>query len=292
MFPRPFDYFSPKTLGEALKLLEESSDETKILSGGQSLLPAMKTRNLSPRKVVDIGNIKELKYINKDESILKIGATVAISTLETDLEIICSMPVLKETAAEIADPLVRNLGTVGGNLCYADPVNDMPTTMLALNASFKLASRSETRIIPADKFFLGKFKTALKPNEVLTEIQIPFSDSNVGNSFRKIKKGSGGFTIAGAAVQVSVGDDKTVSGCRLALGAVGPYSFRVKKAEDILTEKVPDGILDTVAAAAVEASKPVSDLAGSAEYRRKALGLIVKEAVESAYKRAVMGGYE
>lgn len=208
------------------------------------------------------------------------------------MEITCLTRVLKETAAEIADPLVRNLGTVGGNLCHADPVNDMPTTMLALNASFKLASKSETRIISANKFFLGTFKTALKPNELLTEIQIPFSDSAVGNAFRKIKKGSGGFTIAGAAVQVSVADDKTVSGCRLALGAVGPCVFRAQKAEDLLIGKVPDDALDEVAAVAVEMSKPVSDLTASAEYRRKVLGLIVKEAVELAYKRAVMGVYE
>ena len=143
MFPRPFDYFSPKTLAETLDLLDDSTSETKILSGGQSLSPAMKMRNISPKKIVDIGNVKELNFIRKTESILTIGATITTGTLENDLEIACLIPVLRETAAEIADPLVRNLGTVGGNLCYADPVNDLPTTTLALNASFQLAATQE-----------------------------------------------------------------------------------------------------------------------------------------------------
>lgn len=293
MFPRSFDYFSPQNLEDALELLEDLSGETKILSGGQSLLPAIKARNLSPKNVVDIGGIKELNFIRKTESKLIIGATITTGNLENDLEIACLMPVLQETAAEIADPLVRNLGTVGGNLCYADPVNDVPTTMLALNASFQLASGSGTRIIPADGFFLEAFKTAIKPNELLTEIQIPFREGKVGSAFQKIRKGSGGFTIAGVTAQVSVADDNSVLGCRLALGAVGPCVFRAQKAEAALLGKVPEAaLLNEVAAAAVEASKPVSDLTASAEYRRKVLGFIVKDAVELAFKRSVMGGYE
>ena len=121
MFPRPFDYFSPKNLAEALELLQTLGAETKILAGGQSLIPALKLRTLSPKNVVDITGIKELNYICKEENMLKIGALTTTSTLENDSEIASSLPILKETASEIADPLVRNLGTVGGNLCHADP---------------------------------------------------------------------------------------------------------------------------------------------------------------------------
>jgi carbon-monoxide dehydrogenase medium subunit len=293
MFPRSFDYFSPKNLVEALNLLENADADTRILSGGQSLLPAMKMRSASPKKVVDIGNVKELNFIRKDESTLTIGSTITTGTLENDLEISCLMPILKETAAEIADPLVRNLGTIGGNLCFADPANDMPTTMLSINAEFQLASKAGKRTVSADTFFLDAFKTAIKDNEVLTEIEIPFVEGKVGNAFRKIKKGSGGFSIVSVAAQVSVASDNSISGCRLALGAVSPCAFRAQKAEAALVGKVLEAsVLDEVAAVAVEASRPISDLSAKKEYRRKVLGILVKEAIELAYKRAVMGNYE
>ena len=211
MFPRPFDYFSPSSLTEALELISRGDADTKILAGAQSLLPAMKLRKISPKKVVDIGNIREFNFISKDEHSLTIGATITTATIENDLEIACFLPILQETAAEIADPLVRNLGTVGGNLCYADPVNDFPPVMLALNAVFTLASKEGKRSVQADEFFLDRYKTAIKPNEILTEIQIPLQDGKVGNAYRKIKKGSGGFTIAGVAAQVAVGDENVVS---------------------------------------------------------------------------------
>lgn len=293
MFPRPFDYFAPSTLSDALQLLKDGVDETRILSGGQSLLPAMKIRNVSPKKVVDISGLKELNYIKKDEKTLKIGSNITTGTLEDDLEVSCLMPVLTETASEIADPLVRNLGTVGGNLCWADPVNDLPPVMIALNATFTLVSAQGTRSLIADEFFVDRFKTAIKPTEILTEIQIPLPDGKVGSVYRKIKKGSGGFTIAGVAAQVSVADGNTVSDCRIALGAVGPCAFRAKKTESALFGKVFErSILDEAAAAAVEASQPNSDVTASEDYRRKTLGILVKDAVQAAYKRAVMGDYE
>ena len=145
----------------------------------------------------------------------------------------------------------------------------------------------------ADDFFLGSFKTALKTNEVLTEIQIPFEEGKVGSAFRKIRKGSGGFTIAAAAAKVSVVNDSSVSACRIALGGVGPCAFRAKKAEAALTGKmVETPALAEVAAVGVEESKPIYDLTASENYRRKVLGILVTEAVELAYKRAVMGEYE
>ena len=240
MFPRPFDYFSPKNFDEALELLKDGDVDTRILSGGQSLLPAMKARNLCPKILVDIGRIKELNFIRKEENNLKIGATTTTGTLEVDSEVASLLPILNETALEIADPLVRNLGTVGGNLCYADPVNDLAAPMLVLNSSFEVASKQRTRTIKSNEFFLDKFKTALKPNEVLTQIQIPIDEGRVGSAYRKVKKGSGGFTIAGAAAYVSVAEDKTVLDCRLAMTAVGPKAFRAQKAEEALIGKKPE----------------------------------------------------
>jgi carbon-monoxide dehydrogenase medium subunit len=293
MLPRSFDYFSPKNLAEALELLQTLGAETKILAGGQSLIPSMKLRALSPKNVVDITGVKELSYIVKEENMLKIGALTTTGTLENNREIASLLPILTETASEIADPLVRNLGTIGGNLCHAAPANDLPATMLALNASFVLASKRGTRSVPSDSFFLDKFKTALKPDEVLTEIQIPLQEGRVGSAYRKVKKGSGGFAIAGAAAHVSVADDNTVSECRIAMTSVGPKPLRASEAELALVGKMFEAaVLDNVAKLAVEAAKPVTDITASAEYRRKALSILVKDALEVAYKRAVMGNYE
>ncbi len=293
MFPRPFDYFSPKNLSDALQLLQTLGPETKILAGGQSLIPALKLRTLSPKNVVDITGIKELNYIRKEENMLKIGALTTMSTIENDSEIAALLPILTETASGIADPLVRNLGTVGGDLCLGSPANDLPATMLALNALFAIAGKQGTRIIQSDPFFLDKFKTAIKPDEVLAEIQIPLHEGRVGSAYCKVKKGSGGFAIAGAAAHVSVADDNTVSQCRIAMTSVGPKPLRAEKAEQALVGKTcQETVLDNVAVLAVEASKPITDITASAEYRRKVLGILVKDAVESAYKRAVMGSYE
>jgi len=293
MFPRPFDYFSPKNLAEALELLQTLGADTKILAGGQSLIPALKLRTLSPKNVVDITGIKELSYIRKTENMLKIGALTTTGAIENDSEIAALLPILTETASEIADPLVRNLGTVGGDICHAAPANDFPAVMVALNASFTIASKGRTRTVQADSFFINKFKTALKPDEVLTEIQIPLKECEVGSAYRKVKKGSGGFAIAGAAAQVSVADDNAVSECRIAMTAVGPKPMRAPEAEKALVGKNPEAaVLNSIAKLAVEASEPVSDVTASAEYRRKVLGILVKDAVEASYKRAVMGCYE
>jgi carbon-monoxide dehydrogenase medium subunit len=253
----------------------------------------LKLRTISLKNVVDITGIKGLNYIHKEENTLKIGALTTMSILENHSEIASSLPILKETASQIADPLVRNLGTVGGNLCHAAPVNDLPATMLALNASFAIASKHGTRTILSDSFFLDKFKTVIKPDEVLTEIQIPLKEGTVGSAYRKVRKGSGGFAIAGAAANVSVADDNTVSACRIAMTAVGPKPLRAEKAEQAFIGKTPEAaVLDNVAKLAVEASKPVTDITASEEYRRKVLGILVKDALEVSYKRAVMGDYE
>jgi len=164
--------------------------------------------------------------------------------------------------------------------------------MIALNASFSLANQQGIRTVPADEFFLGPFKTALKPDEILTDVQIPITDSKCGGAYQKIKKGSGGFTIAGAAVNLAVAEDCAVSACRIAMTSVGPKPLRALAAEQALIGKKPESsTLDEVAVLAVDASQPASDLTASAEYRRKVLGILMRDAVKSAYKRAVMGKY-
>jgi len=297
MFPRPFDYFAPTSLTEALSLLQNADSKVKVLAGGQSLIPALKTRNSplisSLKSVVDITGIKELNYIHKEGQHVKIGALTTISILENDQEIASSLPILHDAASEIADPLIRNLGTVGGNLCHADPVNDLPATMVALNASVELASMGGNRKVNVEALYLGPYKTIVKPEEILTEIEIPLGTARCGSSYRKVRKGSGGFTIAGVATNLSIKDDNTISACRIALTAVGPKVLRAQNAEQALVGKrLGPRVLDDAAKLAVEVSQPVSDLYASEGYRRKVLAILVKDALEASYKRAVMSGYE
>ncbi len=293
MFPRSFDYFSPSNVTEALDLLKDGGLGTRILAGGQSLIPLMKLRGLALKTVVDINGIKELNYIRIGKDSILIGALTTLGTLENDLELAALQPILRETALQIADPLVRNLGTVGGDLCYADPANDLPAVMIALNASFVMTSQNGTRKIQASNFFLDAYKSALSPGEVLTEIQIPLLDERVGSSYHKIRKGSGGFTIAGVAANVMVDESNAISGCKIALTAVGPKPLRPKEAEEALIGKTLDAsVLETASRLTVNSSSPTSDLNASAEYRRKALVLLLKDAVQEAYRRAVIGKYE
>ena len=194
MFPRPFDYFLPKNLGEAVELYGDTA-EVKILAGGQSLIPALKLRLFSLKGVVDITGIKELNYIRKDVPSLKIGALTTTAALENDRAIVSSVPILSEAAEQIADPLIRNMGTIGGNLCHAHPANDLPAVMLALNASMVATSKGRTRKIGADSFFIDSFKTALKPGEILTGIEIPLPMGRFGGTYRKVRRSSGVFLL-------------------------------------------------------------------------------------------------
>jgi aerobic carbon-monoxide dehydrogenase medium subunit len=268
-----------------------------VLAGGQSLIPALKSRSShlisSIESVVDITGVKELNYIRKANGTLEIGALTAVGVLENDLNVASLFPILHEAASGIADPLVRNLGTVGGNLCYGDPVNDLPAPLIALDASVALVSLDGNRKVNVEDLYISPHKTSIKPNEILTEIQIPLQAGRRGNAYRKVKKDSGGFTIAGVAADLSVGDDTCVSACRMALTGVGPKALRPQKAEQALVgKKFELPVLKNAAKLAMEASQPISDLYASAEYRRKILGILVKDALELAYNRAAMGNYE
>ena len=287
MYPRSFDYFAPKSLGEALELLG-GNPEVKVLAGGQSLVPSLKLRVLSPEALVDITGIKDLCYVRHEGQVLAIGALTTVAAVANDRTVASSLPVLHEAAEQIADPLVRNRGTIGGNLCNADPINDLPAVMLALNASMVAMSRRGTRRIDADSFFVGAGHTALSPEEILTQVEIPVQ-AGFGSAYRKVRKGSGGFSIAGVASCLSVAGEGTIARCRIAMTAVGPSVLRAENAERALLGEVPsDSVLDRVAGLAVEASQPSSDLTASKEYRRRVLHKLVKEAVGASYEGAMV----
>src|SRR5215471_3252834 len=188
MIPAAFDYHAPKTLPEALGLLERFGDEAKVLSGGQSLLPLLKLRLAKPAHVVDIGKIPGLDALKEEGGFLRIGALVREKDLETSDLVKKKYPILADTAAVVADPLVRNLATVAGNLAHGDPANDHPATMLALGAEVVATGPKGARTIPIAKFFTGLFQTALAPDEILTEIRIPIPPPRSGGAYVKLER--------------------------------------------------------------------------------------------------------
>src|SRR5438105_15026552 len=188
MIPSPFDYHAPTTLAEAVALLSRFGEGAKVLSGGQSLLPLLKLRLGQAEHLVDIGRIPGLEYIKEEGGQIRIGGRTRESALENSELVRARLPILHDTAKVIADPLVRNLATVGGNLAHGDPGNDHPATMIALGAQVVAVGPTGERVIPIDQFFLGLFTTALQPDEILTELRIPSPPPRSGGAYVKLER--------------------------------------------------------------------------------------------------------
>src|SRR6266851_9226147 len=199
MIPASFEYSAPKSLAEAIALLQKHGADAKLLAGGQSLIPLMKLRMAAPKHVIDINGIRDLAYIRESDGYLTIGALTREADLDASDLVRKKYPIIAETAAVIADPLVRNLATVGGNLAHADPANDHPATMLALRASVVARSAKGERVIPIDELFVDTFQTSLRPDAILTEIRIPRRGPKTGGAYLKLERKVGDFAIAGVA---------------------------------------------------------------------------------------------
>ena len=287
MIPASFDYHSPHSLEEALTLLQSHRDDVKVLSGGQSLLPLLKLRLGAAGHLVDIGRIPGLEYIREEGGILKIGGRTRESALERSELIQSKYPLLAETAAVIADPIVRNLATVGGNLAHGDPANDHPATMLALRAEVVATGPTAKRVIPIDQFFLGLFTTALEPDEILTEIHIPIPPARSGGSYKKLERKVGDFATAAAAVQLTLGAGGEVASVGIGLTNAGPVPLRAAAAEQYLTGKQPDaGVIAEAARLAGAAATPSADRRGTVEYKRNVARVLTGRAIQQAIQWA------
>jgi len=287
MIPAPFDYHSPGTLAEAIGLLSRYGDSAKVLSGGQSLLPLLKLRLGSAGHLVDIGRIPGLEDIKEEGGFLKIGGRVRESALEHAELVRRKYPILTDTAAVIADPLVRNLATVGGNLAHGDPANDHPATMLALGATVVATGPKGERTIPIEKFFTGLFETALGRDEILTEIRVPVPPPKSGGAYVKLERKVGDFATAGAAVQLTLGAGGEVVRAGIGLTNAGFTPVKAEAAEKFLQGKKPDDA--TIAAAAklaAEASDPSPDRRGSVEYKKEMARVLTARALKRAAARA------
>ncbi|HEY3567242.1 MAG TPA: xanthine dehydrogenase family protein subunit M [Thermoanaerobaculia bacterium] len=287
MIPASFDYHSPQSLEEALTLLQSHRDDVKVLSGGQSLLPLLKLRLGAAGHLVDIGRIPDLEHIREEGGVLKIGGRTRESALEHSDLIQSKYPLLAETAAVIADPLVRNLATVGGNLAHGDPANDHPATMLALRAEVVATGPNGTRTLPIDQFFLGLFTTALEPDEILTEIRIPIPPARSGGSYKKLERKVGDFATAAAAVQLTLGAGGEVASVGIGLTNAGPMPLRAAAAEQYLTGKQPDsGVIAEAARLAGAAATPNADRRGTVEYKRNVARVLTGRAIQQAIQWA------
>jgi len=285
MIPPPFDYHAPKTLPEALALLGQFGDEAKILSGGQSLLPLLKLRFAQPGHLIDIGRIPGMDYIKEDGGFLRIGALVRESALESNPLITSKYPILTDTAAVIADPIVRNLATVCGNLAHGDPANDHPATMLALGAEVVATDDKGPRTIPVAQFFTGIFTTALQPNEVLTEIRIPVPPGGSGGAYVKLERKVGDFATAGVAAFL-VMKGGVIERAGIGITNAGPTPIKADAAEKSLAgKKADEAAFAEAGRLAAAATSPNPDRRGSTEYKQEMARVLTIRALRKAAQR-------
>ncbi len=286
MIPGEFEYHRPGAVDEAVALLAKHGDDAKVLAGGHSLIPLMKLRLAAPAHLIDVTRIDGLKGIREADGEIRIGAMTTENELIASDLLWRACPLIPEAAKLIADPQVRNRGTVGGNVAHGDPGNDQPAIMLALGASFVLHGPDGERVVAVDGFYLGIFTTDLQPNELLTEIRVPIPPAGTGHSYQKQKRKVGDFATAAAAVLITL-DGGTCVRAAITLTNAAPTALRVAEAEALLTGKtIDDGLIDQAGALASAASDPAEDMRGPVAYKKHLAGEMTKRAIREALGRA------
>jgi len=286
MIPPSFEYHRPSTVDEAVGLLSTLGSEAKILAGGHSLLPMMKLRFAQPEHLVDINRIPELKGVRVIGDDIVIGAMTSENAVIADPVLKEKVPLLPEAAKLIADPQVRNRGTIGGDIAHGDPANDHPALALACDAVLTIAGPNGTRQVPASEFFLGTYWTALEESDILTEITVKAFPSGAGYSYKKLKRKTGDWATAACAVVIALSGG-TVSHIRITLTNLGPTALRAHEAESILMgQQVSDELIRQAAEKAMEICDPAEDLRGDAEYKTAMAGQMVQRAIHDALSKA------
>jgi carbon-monoxide dehydrogenase medium subunit len=267
MIPKKFDYYAAKSLDEAIQFLSEN-EEAKVLAGGQSLLGIMKLRLAAPTALVDISRLPDLSYIREDGDCLAIGVLTTHDTIEHSPTIKEKFTILNEAASKIGDQQTRNLGTIGGSACHADPAADLPTALRVLDAEFVIQGKKGERVVPAPDFFLDIFTTAVGHDEILTEIRLPYLPPNSASAFIRHSLREHDFAIVIAGAALTVGDGNVCENVRIGLGAAGPTPLRATYAEQYLTGKILDeATIVEAAERAVDGVNPSTDVHGSKQYR-------------------------
>lgn len=286
MFPAAFDYEAPSTLTEALSILKQRGDDAKVMAGGQSLIPLLKLRFAQPQLIVDIGRIPGLADIKRDDGHVRIGALARHVDIERSKELAKLLPLMVEAVHWIADPLVRNRGTLVGSVCHADPSGDWGSIMLALNAELVAQSNKGERVIPIDGFFQGPFTTTLRPDEIVTAIRIPVPSGSAGGSYHKLERRVGDFATVAVSVQVEL-DGRKVKKAGIGLTSVGATNLKAKQAEQALIgHELNDQVIAEAAKLAADAAEPKDDIRGSAAYKKDVVRVYVQRGLKAALARA------
>lgn len=280
----PFDYLEPRTIEEAVSLLSRYGGEAKVIAGGTDLTNLIRTKTIRPKYVVDIEQIPGLDYMRyDDDGTLSIGALTSIRSLEISTELKKRHPVISQAAGQLGSVAIRNVATIGGNLCHASPAADMAPSLIGLQAEVKIAGPAGQRTVPLESFFIGPGQTVLERGEIVVEIQVPPVPAHTkGVYFKHAIRGSADLAILGVAV-IAASDGVCCRNVRIVLGAVAPTPMRARNAEKLLEGKALDGaLIENVARIASDGSRPITDVRGSADYRREMVKVFTRYAIESA----------
>ncbi len=291
MIPTPFEYAAPASLNQAIALLQKHGEEAKILSGGHSLIPLMKLRLARPSMVIDLRKIKRLTGIHRkqfepDKPVgVEIGAATTHAEIQRSEVVRKGWPMLAETAGEIGDVQVRNAGTIGGSVVHADPAADWPAALLASGATIVLAGPQGERTVPAEDFFVGLLQSAIRPVEILVAVRFPGRPKGSGGAYRKMAQSASGFALAGAAVELTVGDGQIAS-ARLGITGVAEKPYRPKRTEEALTGcTLEEGAIRAACAFAAEGVEALADIHASSRYRRHLSTVLARRAVLEAIEQ-------
>lgn len=286
MYPPRFEYAAPSSLDEALGLLSEHGDEAKVLAGGQSLIPVLKVRFAQPGILVDLNRIPALDAIDETDDGLRVGALVRHSALAGSETVARRYPAMAAAAPLVADPLVRNLGTLAGSLAHADPSGDWGSVMLAMNAAVVVRGPGGERVVPIDDFLVSGFTTVLEPTEVVTEVRVPRPPAASGGAYLKLERKVGDFATVGVAVHLEL-ENGRIGRAGIGLTAVGSINLRASDAENALAGGDPTAdAFQEAAELAARAADPSSDERGSAEYKRQVVRTYTRRGLERALELA------
>ena len=284
--PAPFEYERATSVDNALALLERHGPEARLIAGGHSLLPMMKLRLAAPEVLIDINELRDLDYVKVDGDAIAVGAMTRHATLLDSPVLFDHYPIFREAERVIADPVVRNRGTIGGSLCQADPSEDLSAVASALGAGLVTRSTGGTRTIAARELHLGPYETVLGPAEILTEVRVPIRPG-AGSAYEKVERRAGDWAVAAAGCFVVLGPDGTVADVGIGLTAVGARHFCSPEAEAAIRgqEPTPNAIAAAGAAAAASCD-PSTDQRGPADYKRHLAGELTRRALRRAVARA------
>jgi carbon-monoxide dehydrogenase medium subunit len=286
MIPASFEYHRPRSLDEAIGILATHGEDARIVAGGHSLIPMMKFRLARPEHLVDLQDLEELRGIGTDGSTIVIGAMTTQHALVTSAALTATVPIMRETALQIADPQVRYCGTLGGNVANGDPGNDMPAVMMALNASYRLRGKAGVRDIPARDFYQGAYATALGESEILMSIRIPAPADGHGYAYEKQKRKIGDYATAAAAVVLTLSSGKCNSAAIALTNVADTPLLATEGAAALVGTSLDDKAIAEAARRAQAIAKPSPDGRGPADFRAHVAGVMVKRAIARAKERA------